>query len=114
MTTALAFAIALVIGAPAVEDSITVSVTGSLRTGVVAIGGETTGTTMTAKGITWELDLGKNEGLRKAAEKFDGKKAIVQGTLERRAGIEIKERWIVTVTGLQRVGEAGVGGRIDR
>jgi hypothetical protein len=31
-------------------------------------GGETTGTTITAKGVTWELDFGKNAELRKTAK----------------------------------------------
>ncbi|MCH7988047.1 MAG: hypothetical protein IID46_02730 [Planctomycetes bacterium] len=95
---------------PNVEESITVTILGTLRTGIIAIGGETTGTTITAKGITWELDLGKSAAMRKAAQKFNGKKVIVQGSLERRRGVEIKERWIVTITGLQAVGDAGVGG----
>lgn len=95
---------------PADEDSITVTALGTLRTGVVAIGGKTTGTTITAKGITWELDFGKSGELRAAAATLDGKKVIVQGSLERRAGVQIKHRWIVTVTGLQAVGDAGVGG----
>ena len=34
-----------------VQESITVTVVGTLRTRLVAIGGETTGTTITAKGI---------------------------------------------------------------
>jgi hypothetical protein len=58
---------------PAVEDSITVDVVGTLRTGIVAIGGETTGTTITAQDVTWELDFGKNVELRKTAEKLNGK-----------------------------------------
>ena len=95
---------------PNVKESITVTILGTLRTGIVAIGGETTGTTITAKGITWELDLGKSVAMRKAAQKFNGKKVIVQGSLNRRKGVEIKERWIVTITGLQAVGDAGVGG----
>jgi hypothetical protein len=83
------------------EESITVAVVGTLRTGVVAIGGETTGTTVTANGIMWELDFGKNVSLRAAAEKLDGKLVTVTGMLERRAGVEIKERWIVVVTSLK-------------
>jgi hypothetical protein len=83
------------------DESIDVSVVGTLRTGIFAIGGESTGTTITAKGITWELDFGKNSALREAAEKFSGKMVDVQGSLERREGVEIKERWIVTVTGLK-------------
>ena len=85
---------------PTSDESINVTVSGTLRTGVVAIGGETTGTTITAEGITWELDLGKNEEFVEAAKKLDGKKVVVQGSLERRPGVEVKERWIVTVTGL--------------
>ncbi len=95
---------------PTAEDSISVTVVGTLRTGIVAIGGETTGTTITAKEITWELEFGKNAELRKGTGKFDGKKVIVRGSLERRAGIEVKERCIVTVTGLEEAGNVPVGG----
>jgi hypothetical protein len=88
--------------APA-DESINVTVVGTLRTGIVAIGGETTGTTITAKGIRWELDFGKNAELRAAAEKLNGKQVTVSGTLQRRAGVEIKERWIVTVMSLKEI-----------
>src|SRR5437016_14684286 len=83
------------------EESIIVTVVGTLRTGFVAIGGETTGTTITAKGIKWELDFGKNAELRAAAEKLDGKQVTVTGTLEHRVGVEVRERWTVTVTSLK-------------
>jgi hypothetical protein len=86
--------------APADAERIEVTVTGFVRTGVVAIGGETTGATITAKGITWELDFAKSGEARAASEKLDGKLARVTGELERREGVEIKERWIVTVTGV--------------
>jgi hypothetical protein len=82
------------------DESITVKVVGTLQTGIIAIGGETTGATITAQGITWELDFG-NSPLRKTADTLDGKKAVVQGRLERRKGVEIRERWIVTVTDLK-------------
>src|SRR5438105_1207933 len=91
----------LAAGSAQAEESITVTIVGTLRTGIVAIGGETTGTTVTAKGIKWELDFGKNAELRAAAEKLNGKLATVSGKLERRPGVEIKERWIVTVTSLK-------------
>ena len=39
------------------EPSIRVECHGKLRYGVVAIGGETTGTTITFDGMTWELKL---------------------------------------------------------
>lgn len=86
--------------APA-DESITVTVVGTLRTGIVAIGGETTGTMITARGIKWELDFGINAELRAAAEKLDGKQVTAIGTLEHRVGVEVKERWIVTVTSLK-------------
>lgn len=91
------------------EDPTTVTVVGTLRTGLVAIGGETTGTTITAKDITWELDIGKNAELKAASEKLDRKLVTVSGTLERRAGVEIKERWIVTVKSLK----AATGGMVE-
>jgi hypothetical protein len=43
----------------------------------------------------------------KAAEKLDGKKVVVQGSLERRAGVEVKQRLIVTVSRLQEAGKTG-------
>ena len=89
------------------KDSITVTVMGTLKTGVVAIGAETTGTTITTQGITWELDFGKNAKLQKEAEAFNGKKVRVKGRLHRRPGVEVKERWIVTVRNLQASGKAG-------
>lgn len=89
------------------NDSITVTVVGTLRTGVVAIGGETTGTTITAKGITWELALGDDPRLRKLAQQLDGKRVVVRGSLERRKGVEVKERWIVTVRSLRPSAAAG-------
>lgn len=79
-----------------VEDTIEVTVVGTIRAGILAIGGETTGTTITAKGITWELNLGNAPGLWEAAESLNGRKARVRGTLEHRLGVEIPERWIVT------------------
>lgn len=91
---------ATMLAADPAEESITVSVVGTLRTGIMAVGGETTGTTITAKGIQWELDFGRNAELRATAEKLNGKPVTVNGTLERRAGVEIKERWVVTVASL--------------
>ena len=92
------------------EDSIQVTVVGTLRWGIVAIGGESTGSTITSQGITWELEFGKNQLRRSAAAKLDGREATVQGSLERRRGVEIRERWIVTVTGLRAAGGADAGG----
>jgi len=90
-----------VIAAGPPEESITVTVVGTLHTGVVTIGGETTGVTITAKGIKWELNFAKHADLAEAAAKLDGHLVTVSGTLERRAGVEVKDRWIVTVTNLK-------------
>ncbi|MCC9605416.1 hypothetical protein LOC68_23060 [Blastopirellula sp. JC732] len=79
------------------EGSIEVTVIGKIESGLVAIGGETTGTTITASGITWELELGENAEFRKLAEELSGKQAKVVGSLERRSGVEVKVRYIVTV-----------------
>ena len=93
------------------EDLIAVRVVGDLRTGVGAIGGESTGTTITAKGITWELNLGKRDRFRKAAKLLSGKKVFVEGSLERRRGVEIKERWIVTVSRLRSAKDDAAKGK---
>lgn len=85
----------------AVDDSITVEVVGTLKTGVVAIGAETTGVTITSGNITWELELGERARLKNAAEMLNGKKVRVRGTLERRQGVEIQERWIVNADRLR-------------
>ncbi|PQO43073.1 hypothetical protein [Blastopirellula marina] len=80
-----------------IPDSIHVRMIGELHSGIVAIGGETTGTTITAQGLTWELDFGDNAEFRKLAETLDGQQVRVAGSLKRRAGVEIKDRWILTV-----------------
>jgi selenophosphate synthetase-related protein len=83
------------------KESITVEIRGTLNTGVFAIGGETTGTTITASGLTFELELGDKPELVKQAESLDGQSVIVTGTLEGRKGVEIPLRWIVTVKSLK-------------
>ena len=94
--TALILALAL---HAAPGDSIKVTVIGTLSSGIVAIGGETTGTAIASKGITWELKMRPDQ--QKVADRLNGKRAIVEGELERRAGVELKERWIVTVASLK-------------
>ncbi|TWT39624.1 hypothetical protein [Blastopirellula retiformator] len=79
------------------EGSIEVTVVGTLESGLFAIGGETTGATITAQGITWELDLGNDAAFRKLAEEQSGKQVKVVGSLQCKAGVEIADRWIVTV-----------------
>lgn len=79
------------------SEYILVTVRGVLNTGIVAIGGETTGTTITANGVTFELDLGGKQEWSKRAEQQNGQTTEVKGFLHRRPGVEIKERWIIEV-----------------
>ncbi|KPK50543.1 MAG: hypothetical protein AMK72_01970 [Planctomycetes bacterium SM23_25] len=90
-------------------EYIRVEVKGKLMTGMMAIGGETTGTAITANGITWELDLGREGDLLKQARSLSGKPAIVRGELTRRRGVEIRERWIVKVKSIAKPGEKPSG-----
>ena len=70
---------------------------GLLKTGVVAIGGETTRVTLTTKtnGV-FELDL-KSAELKKTGEGLNGKQVVVVGEYKPRPGVEIKERRIIEV-----------------
>lgn len=84
------------------DQYIKVDIQGTLKTGVVAIGGETTGTIITVKGkgtldVTWELDVGSNEEFLALAKKLDNKTALVTGIYSKKKGVEIPERHIVKV-----------------
>lgn len=81
-------------------EFVKVSVKGKLKTGIFAIGGETTGSTITADGITWELDFGTNKTLLEQAQNLNGKQVHVKGRLHRKPGVEVRERWIVDVKSL--------------
>lgn len=83
------------------KDPKKVELTGTLRTGVVAIGGETTGIIMETKKGKFELTFGKQKELRDKAENLNGKAVTAIGTLEIRKGVEVKERKIVTVISLE-------------
>jgi hypothetical protein len=83
------------------SDYIKVEVCGTLRAGMMAIGGETTGVVVSARGATWELDLRQVAGATARAESLDGRKVVVKGTLEVKRGVERRERAIVTVTSLE-------------
>ena len=74
-----------------------VELTGKLRTGIVAVGAETTGAVLETKKGKFELDFGKDKELRQKAEDLNGKAVKVAGTLEIRKGVEVKERKIVKV-----------------
>jgi hypothetical protein len=83
------------------EDSyIKVEVLGTVTTGVMAIGAETTGVTITTKDGILELEV--QGDLAKEAEKVNGKKALVKGKLTLKQGVEMPgKRLIVKVESLK-------------
>jgi hypothetical protein len=92
----------LAAGADKDDDAyIKVDIRGKIETGIVAIGGETTGIVIHVKNVTWELDLGGNKDLEEAAKKLDKKDALVKGLYQKVKGVEIPERHIVKVASLK-------------
>lgn len=91
--------VAVPMAAKKVEDSVQVNMVGTIETGIMAIGGETTGVMITSGNISWELQV--PAALREKVEGFNGRKARVKGQLEKKAGVEIRERWIVTVESVE-------------
>lgn len=79
--------------------SVSVECCGRLRHGVVAIGGETTGTTITFNRLVWEVLL-NDDTQRKFAEEHSRELVVATGTLRRIAGTEVKDRWIIDVRSL--------------
>jgi hypothetical protein len=82
------------------ESYIKVTAKGTLKTGIVAIGGETTGIILTTKDGVLELDI-KDKELRKKAEGLSGKVVTVTGNLTIRPGVEVNVRHIVTVESIK-------------
>lgn len=71
--------------------------TGMLRTGVVAIGGETTGIVLETADGKFEVQ-GATKAVQAELQKLDKQKVVVHGTLARKPGVEVKERAIITAT----------------
>jgi hypothetical protein len=85
----------------------TLTVTGKLATGIMAIGAETTGVTITtAQRQTYELDI-KDAALKRTADGLDGKEVTVTGTLTIKAGVEVAQRRIIAVKTLEAAKPAG-------
>lgn len=83
---------------------IDVDMVGVVRTGAMAIGGESTGTTVSAVGFTWELDLGGNEAFAELVREANGKELNVTGTVTVKQGVERGRRVIVVVRELKPAG----------
>jgi hypothetical protein len=81
-------------------ETVEVKVKGKLMHGLMAIGGETTGTVITARKTTWELDVSA-PGLRAKAAKLHGKTVVVTGAVRQKAGVEIAKRTILVVRKLE-------------
>jgi|GEM_PF-1408822 len=70
---------------------------GTMQSGVVAIGGETTGVQLKTRLQAYELEFPKDsDGARRASE-FDGQPVIVTGEFRTRPGVEISERSLIVV-----------------
>ena len=71
--------------------------TGIIRTGLMAIGGETTGAEIAAQDRTWELEYRTKPELAAVAEKLNGQNVVVTGIGRCGPGVEVRERCIITV-----------------
>ncbi|MEO1999330.1 MAG: hypothetical protein ABGZ17_29145 [Planctomycetaceae bacterium] len=95
------------IGAAAVvtigKEYVNVEIRGKLETGIVAIGGETTGVRILADGIAMELDLRSQPDLGKQLDQWNGKQVHVTGRLTVRQGVETGKRRVVMVKTLKVV-----------
>lgn len=108
--TAIALVLAAVWAGTSAEDRavqpaeyVRLELRGTLTTGIAAIGGETTGTILGAKGLSWELDLRSRADLVAKADALAGQSVVVKGMLEPRAGVETRRmRLIVVVESLER------------
>lgn len=83
----------------ATESSVKVICHGKLRCGMVAVGGETTGTNLSLNGLTWELQIADAK-LKAFAESNHHKLVTATGTLQHVKGPERSGRWVVAVNTL--------------
>lgn len=86
-------------------DYIKVEIKGTLETGLMAIGGETTGTVIRVNDVTWELDFGGSKELQESATKLNKKTVLLTGTYQKIKGVEIRERHIIKVATLKPAGD---------
>jgi hypothetical protein len=96
---------ALFLGAASAPAPGAVTITGKITTGMMAIGGETTGITISDGKNTFELDI-KDAVLLRKADELNGRQVTVTGTLTVKAGIEVKQRQIIAVKTLVAAGAA--------
>lgn len=78
------------------KSAVRVECHGLLRSGVVAIGGETTGTSIAFDRVTWDLKLADETG-QNFAKEHHKKSVVVVGTLRRINGVQFPNRWVIDV-----------------
>lgn len=83
-------------------QSVTVEFCGRLRDGMMAIGGECTGTTISFERIIWEVKL-NSDAQRQFADKHNKDTVVVTGSLSKVSGIETKDRWVIDVKKLSEL-----------
>ncbi|HIM31025.1 MAG TPA: hypothetical protein EYG57_15940 [Planctomycetes bacterium] len=86
---------------PVKDQYVKLEVRGKLNSQVLAIGGETTGVTIAANGVTLELEFAERMELWQLAKKWHDKTVVVTGQLHVKRGVEIRQRWIVDVEALR-------------
>ena len=87
---------------PPAKPSVSAECCGRLRHGIVTIGGETTGTTITFNRIVWELQL-NDDAARNFAKKHHSQQIVVTGQLRKVVGTETMPRWIIDVNSMTKV-----------
>lgn len=102
MLAACLLAGAALMGLPAAFGApyVRVEVRGTLNTGIMAIGGETTGTIISAGDVVWELEIPPESELAHGLETLNGAEVIVTGRYREKRGVEVPLRHIVTVDAL--------------
>jgi len=89
------------VSAAVAEDFIRVEIRGTLNSGIMAIGGETTGTTVSAGEIVWELEISPNSDLAERLAALNGAEVVVTGSYREMRGVEVPLRYIVTVDSIR-------------
>lgn len=82
------------------DEYVKVEIKGVLQTGIIVIGGETTGYIVRVGGVVWELDFAKHPELKATADQLDKKTVVFTGDYSKKAGVEVPDRNIVSVATL--------------
>ena len=81
----------------AAGQTLEVFVTGAVESGIVAPGGETTGTVIHFQNKTWELNLSSDPKMIAEVAANQGSEFIVSGSVSQRPGVKVKTRTILNV-----------------